>query len=147
MGALTGGTVFLASRADPLGSGRPAWPLFVILVLYFGVVLGFFVQAVQALWPRKAQRQGSSVGRTPERLPLSMREVEDIVAESPRAYREAWEEVDFGRLTGDLTRRLHEMATINRAKYRALDRLYLGLLVVTALSAVVILAIIALRLG
>lgn len=135
MGALTGASFWLVTRSglsDAIGGPRP-WVL-LLLAPYLVVVVGFFLQAVRALWPGPGRRRsGGRADGGPG--PGSVRCFGEASAHDAECYRLAWAGMDLQRLRADLALRIHQMAEINDAKYRALDRVYRGLLIVTVLTA------------
>lgn len=142
MASLNAAVLLFATRTDlraALGGPGKAW-MIAGLLAYGAVAFGFFVHAVWTLWPRGVR--GQPIAASP-----SFRHFEDIVKISPEAYLRSWRELDTERLNADMARRVYQMAVINKAKYTALDRMYLGLLIVTILSAVLIASAIGILLG
>ena len=66
--------------------------------------------------------------------PIGVRIQESILGRDIETYLAAWQDVRIDRLNADLAARAYQLAGVNREKYRALRRLYLGLRVVTALT-------------
>jgi uncharacterized protein YjiK len=137
MGALNIAFFFLATREDVIDY-LPPWLrpfLGFYLLVYAGVALVFFLEAIEALRPRHFQPHVPYPGEAgPEHHPEGLRYHEDIVLRDLEAYRRAWREVRFGRLNAELAVQNHIMARINQDKYRALRRLYGGLRVLTILA-------------
>lgn len=105
------------------------------LLIYVIVALYFFMQAIESLRPRKSQPQVPPVTQTGiEDFPLGIRFYEDILRREPEDYKRAWQEVRMGQLNAELAVQAHALAGINKAKYGALRRLYLGLKIMTMLA-------------
>ena len=134
-GSVTAIVAVIATR-DGLVAGIPAgfrpW-VATVAIGYVAVALGFFVHAAQALWPHPSDR-------TPvepidlDDTPIGVRIQESILGRDIETYLAAWQDVRIDRLNADLAARAYQLAGVNREKYRALRRLYLGLRVVTALT-------------
>jgi uncharacterized protein YjiK len=137
MGALNIAFFFLVTRSElidvlPLAL-RPFLGFY--LLLYAGVALFFFLEAIEALKPRRFRPQLPYPGEGgPDHFPEGLRYFEDIVQRDLEAYRRAWREVRFGQLNAELAVQNHVMARINSDKYRSLRRLYGGLRVLTLLA-------------
>jgi uncharacterized protein YjiK len=137
MGALNIAFFFLATRAE-IVDYLPQWLrpfLGFYLLVYAAVALFFFLEAIEALRPRRFQPHLPYPGEGgPEHYPEGLRYHEDIVMRDLEAYRRAWREVRFGQLNAELAVQNHIMARINVDKYRSLRRLYGGLRVLTILA-------------
>jgi uncharacterized protein YjiK len=137
MGALNIAFFFLATRAE-IVEYLPMWLrpfLGFYLLVYAGVALFFFLEAIEALRPRRFQPHVPYPGEGgPDHYPEGLRYYEDIVLRDLEAYRRAWREVRFGQLNAELAVQNHVMARINLDKYRSLRRLYGGLRVLTILA-------------
>jgi uncharacterized protein YjiK len=137
MGALNIAFFFLATRSDFV-EVLPRWLrpfLGFYLLVYAGVALFFFLEAIEALKPRRFRPHLPYPGDGgPDHYPEGLRYYEDIVLRDLEAYRRAWREVRFGQLNAELSVQNHVMARINLDKYRSLRRLYGGLRVLTLLA-------------
>ncbi|HSD67064.1 MAG TPA: SdiA-regulated domain-containing protein [Vicinamibacteria bacterium] len=137
MGALNVAFFFLATRSD-VADYLPQWLrpfLGFYLLLYAAVALFFFLEAIEALRPRRFKPQLPYPGEGgPEHYPEGVRYYEDIIRRDLEAYRRAWREVRFGQLNAELAVQNHIMAHINLDKYSSLRRLYGGLRVLTLLA-------------
>ena len=103
---------------------------YVLLSLYF------FAYAILALRPRLRQRDRSEKpGRGRLRL------VDDILDRSPDEYFAEWQQVQIGQLNREMSNQAHILARTNAAKYAALGRVYLGLIVLVALTAMMVLTV------
>jgi uncharacterized protein YjiK len=104
-------------------------------LLYIMLALYFFLQAIESLRPRQSQPQVTPVEHTGiEEFPLGIRFYEDILRRDVDAYKKAWQEVRIGQLNAELAVQAHALAEINRAKYKALRKLYKGLQVMTLMA-------------
>jgi uncharacterized protein YjiK len=137
MGALNVAFFLVATRSG-LADYLPRWLRPFIgfyLLAYAGVALFFFLEAIEALRPRRFRPRLPYPGEGgPEHFPEGVRYYEDIVQRDLEAYRRAWREVRFGQLNAELAVQNHVMAQINMDKYRSLRRLYGGLRVLTLLA-------------
>ena len=128
---------FTADALDPLKSSSTAMQIVVGLYMfvYVMVALYFFLQAIESLRPRQSQPQINTVEQTGiEEYPLGIRFYEDILRRDVDAYKKAWQEVRIGQLNAELAVQAHAMAAINKAKYAALRRLYMGLKLMTVMA-------------
>jgi len=146
MGALNVAFFFLVTRTDFIdvlpANLRPFLGFY--LLLYAGVALVFFLQAIETLKPRRFRPRVEYPGDGgAEHHPEGLRYYEDVVMRDLDAYRRAWRDVRFGQLNAELAVQNHVMARINSDKYRSLRRLYGGLRVLTVLAGV-LLAVLAL---
>ncbi len=138
MGALNVLAFLLATRTEFLELIPIGWRsgLGVYLVVYASVAVYFFLQAIEALRPRRFNPRLQYPGEAgPEHFPLGLRYYEDVVLRDIEAHRRAWREVKIGQLNAELSVQTHIMARINQDKYTALRRLYAGLRVMTLLAA------------
>jgi uncharacterized protein YjiK len=137
MAALNVVLFFVAVRSDLVKEIPKAVQPFVgvYILIYALVALYFFLQAIESLRPRKSQPQVSSVAQTGiEEFPLGIRFYEDILRRDVEDYKRAWKDVHVGQLNAELAVQAHAMASLNRAKYAALRRLYSGLKLMTLLA-------------
>ena len=137
LAALNAVNILIAARADQLGlSGLNPWffrgyiPAYVLLSLYF------FAYAISALRPRLRQRHLSG---TPSGGRLRM--VDDILDLDADSYYAAWQQVEIGQLNREMSNHAHVLARTNAAKYHALDRVYMGLVVLVGLTAIMVVTV------
>jgi uncharacterized protein YjiK len=137
MGALNVSFFLLATRSE-IVEYLPLWLrpfLSFYLLVYAGVALFFFLEAIEALRPRRFRPNVPYPGEGgPDHHPEGLRYHEDVVLRDIEAYRRAWREVRFGQLNAELAVQNHVMARINLDKFRSLRRLYGGLRVLTLLA-------------
>jgi uncharacterized protein YjiK len=137
MAALNVAIFFVATRADLAGRLPVRWQpwLAAYFLVYVLVALYFFLQAIESLRPRKNQPRVRYFGEAGlEEHPLGLRFYEDILTRDLEAYRRAWREIRIGQLSNEVAVQAHALAEINRAKFRALGRLYVGLQVMTLMG-------------
>jgi hypothetical protein len=137
MAALNVAIFFVATRTDLAGRLPERWQpwLAAYFLVYVLVALYFFLQAIESLRPRKNQPRVRYFGEAGlEEHPLGLRFYEDILTRDLEAYRRAWREIRIGQLNNEVAVQAHALAEINRAKYRALGRLYVGLQLMTLMG-------------
>lgn len=139
MGALNALLFVLGSRTT-LFDAIPTW-LAVYMGIYTFTALYFFLQAIESLRPRKSQPNVQYRGDADlEDYPVGLRFFVDVLRRDVEAYRRAWREVRIGQLNAEVAIQIHALANINRAKYAALNRLYLGLQIMTVMAALLLAA-------
>lgn len=108
--------------------------------LYAVVTVYYISQAISALRPRGVRSPPSTQLPSQIEPAKSMRVLfyADVVARDRAAYRELWSNLRMDNLTTELSDQLYTLSIINSQKFRALERLYFGLTVMTVLLAVVI---------
>jgi uncharacterized protein YjiK len=138
MGALNVVLFLLATRpelVELIPRALRAW-IGVYLVAYALVAVYFFLQAIEALRPRRFRPRLDHPGEGGhEHFPIGLRYHEDVVLRDLEAHRRAWREVRMGQLNAELAVQTHVMGRTNHDKYIALRRLYGGLRVMTVLGA------------
>jgi uncharacterized protein YjiK len=138
MGALNVVLLFVASRSQVVDNiPDAAWPwLGGYLALYGLVGVYFFLQAIESLRPRSIR---PSVPQTEEfgieDYPIGVRFFHDVLDRDVVSHLRAWRHIRMGQLNAEVARQAYALAAINKQKYRALNRLYLGLKVMTLLAA------------
>jgi hypothetical protein len=126
-----GGESFLPS------TGPLAVIVQVELAAYVIVTVFYVLQAIQALRPRGMRPPNSTSLPSVIEPGKSMRVLfhADVVSRSTPEYRSLWENLRMDNLTTELADSLHTLARITQKKYEALDRLYVGLIVMAGLLA------------
>ena len=141
MGALNVVLFLLATRAELvelIPRAIRAW-IGVYLVVYALVAVYFFLQAIEALRPRRFRPRLEYPGESGhEHFPIGLRYHEDVVLRDLEAHRRVWREVRIGQLNAELAVQTHIMGRTNHDKYIALRRLYGGLRVMTVLGAALV---------
>lgn len=130
MGGLNGVTFLLVARSGAVAALPAALlPWFAgYLALYAVCAVYFFFQAIESLKPRIYSASADP------KLP-GLRFFEGILGRRTDEYRSAWNGASMEQLNEEIAEQIHALSRINRAKYAALRRLYLGLQVLTVLTA------------
>lgn len=103
-------------------------PLLGLYVALYGVAaVYFFFQAIESLKPR------IYMGDADKDL-LGLRFFAGILKRNEEEYRLAWSAVRVDQVSDEIAEQVHTLSRINREKYKALYRLYLGLQVLTILT-------------
>lgn len=97
------------------------------VALYGATALYFFFQAIESLKPR------IYMGGADREL-LGLRFFEGILRRDEEEYRKTWSSVRVEQLSEEIAEQVHILSRINREKYTALYKLYLGLQVLTLLT-------------
>lgn len=141
MGALNAAVLLVVTRGpldETLRAGALGLSFAVLLALYAGCALYFFLLAIETLRPRTGGTEPPPSSVAPGRS-ASVRYNQAIVARSLEAYQQAWGAVRIDNLNAELAIQVHVVAGINVRKYAVLSRLYRGLTFMTALVAVLLL--------
>jgi hypothetical protein len=137
MGALNAVLFIVATRGQFASAVPPAvqaW-LGAGLVIYALVAAYFFLQAIEALRPRRFETRQPVSGGAGEDTPPGLRFYADVLVRDPAAYAAAWQGVNIGQLNAEVARQIYAVSRINDAKYAALRRLYSGLRAMTLAGA------------
>src|SRR4029450_4438145 len=137
MAALNVAIFFVATKFDVTARlpGHKQHSVAVYFLAYVLIAVYFFLQAIESLRPRKNQPRVRYFGETGlEEHPLGVRFYEDILTRDLEAYRRTWREIRIGQLNNEVAVQGDGLDEINRAKYRALGRLYLGLQIMTLMG-------------
>jgi hypothetical protein len=129
MTGLNAAALLLVARSEvwtALSPGLRPW-LGGYLAAYGCTALYFFFQAIESLKPR------IYMGGADKDL-LGIRFFEGILRRSEEEYRGTWSEVRIDQLSEEIAEQVHILSRINREKYTALYKLYLGLQVITVLT-------------
>jgi hypothetical protein len=97
------------------------------VALYGITALYFFFQAIESLKPR------IYMGGADREL-LGVRFFDGILRRDEEEYRTTWNSVRVDQLSEEIAEQVHILSRINREKYTALYKLYLGLQVLTLLT-------------
>jgi hypothetical protein len=144
MGLLNAVNFLLVARTDVFGVTAAAIgaPLAIYAALYAFLSLYFFSQAIEALRPRSARFFRDSgmpnQGPSPSRR---LRAMAHVAVERPDEYYEFWREANLDQLCRELAYTAQSMAAINMDKYGALERVYRGLIALTALTTLLLTAL------
>ncbi|MGE0440211.1 MAG: Pycsar system effector family protein [Gemmatimonadales bacterium] len=134
LGALNAAVFFVLSRGHVIGtlpaSARP-WILG-FLAVYAALTFVFVLYAIDCLRPRLLARVGPP-GDHPTRGLLYW---ETIARYGLADYRRAWSEAHLDEINAEAVVIVHHLAHLLVEKYRALGRLYLGLVILAALAMI-----------
>lgn len=143
MGALNAAIIILGTRAEVLSSLPPNLKLW--LYTYFGVyaiiAIYFLVQAIESLRPRSVPDLALRGTVSEKEESLGLRFFVDALRYDTPTYLKAWQSVRVSQLNAELATQLHTLARINKAKYNAVAKLYLGLQAITVLTAGLLIAL------
>ncbi len=139
MGLLNAVNFLLVARSDVLGaSGAPrGYWLGVYAALYAFVSLFFFSQAIEALRPRSARFFRDPLGQ-PGADQRRLRAMAHVASQEPERYYAFWEEAQVGQLCREVAFTAQSLARMNMEKHAALERVYRGLIGLTALTALLV---------
>lgn len=135
MGALNAAILIIATRSDVVDA-LPKWArpvLYVFLAIYACLAIYFFVQAIESLRPRSIPDVASGATLPEKGGVRGLRFFVDALRYDLQSYIEAWQGVRVSELNAELATQLHTIARINKAKYNAVAKLYLGLRAMTVL--------------
>lgn len=142
MGLLNAVNFLLVARTDVFGVTAAAigTPLAIYAALYAFLSLFFFSQAIEALRPRSDRffRDSTVPGDGP---PRRLRAMAHVAVESQDEYYQFWREANLDQLCRELADSAQSMAAVNMDKYRALERVYRGLIAMTGLTALLLTAL------
>jgi hypothetical protein len=142
MGVVNAGVFLLATRSDHFAPLVPAplRPWFSFLVFPFGcVALVFLVDAYNTLRPRPPSLRSSGLARLDvESRPGGLIFWDSFLTRSVEHYQQAWDTVHAGRLNHELAAMAYALGEGIQAKYRALHRLYIELLIIILLTGVML---------
>ena len=144
MGLLNAVNFLLVARTDVFGVAVASVgpPLAIYAALYAFLSLFFFSQAIEALRPRSARffRDSGMPGDAPT-VARRLRSMAHVAIEQPDEYYDFWREANIDQLCRELAYTAQSMAAINMDKYRALERVYRGLVALTGLTALLLTAL------
>jgi hypothetical protein len=115
------------------------------VVSYAALSIYFFVQAIEALRPRARAllEPVQSLGQDADGLP-GLRFIGNAVAMTAEQYHDAWRRIEVADVTREMALHVQLLARVNTEKYRALDRVFAGLIALTIFTSVLITAIVVL---
>jgi hypothetical protein len=133
LGSLNAINLVIAMRGETIGLPPQSGPLVTMyLACYVMLSLACCFGAIAALRPRGRRRpdaRDDANGRRPLRFP------EPVSSQTLEEYLENWRAADVGQLTHELASLVYETARGNADKLQSLQRVYLGLYVLVALTA------------
>jgi hypothetical protein len=131
--------LIVAQGALPTRSLLIASPAAVYVACYALLSLGFFVYAIGALRPRESTASLGGDGRDRKR-PLLQLDAEDL-EEPASAYAARWQDARIGDMNLEVAAMIHGLSRQNAEKLEALRRVYGGLYVLVALTAIALVSI------
>jgi hypothetical protein len=144
LGALNAVNVLIAIRAPQIDAdGLNHVFIQVYVAGYVLISLYFFVYAIMALRPRVGRMHRTGEARAGGALP-GLRLMDDILATDIDDYYELWRTAEVGQLDREMALQAHLLARANAEKFKAVRRVFQGLLLLVGLTALLV-AIIALH--
>ena len=138
MGLLNAVNFLLVARSDVFGSGAGLGRgLAIYAAGYAFLSLYFFSQAIEALRPRGAKFYGPASAKA-SGSSQRLRSMAHVAMQSPEELYDLWQSAQVGQLSREVAFQAQALARINIEKYRALERVYRGLVGLTALTAVLV---------
>jgi hypothetical protein len=145
LGALNAVNVLIVIRAPQIDAdGLNHTFIQVYVAGYVIISLYFFVYAIMALRPRAGRMHRAGEARADGGVP-GLRLMNDILATDIDDYYELWRTAEVGQLDREMALQAYLMARANAEKFRAVHRVFGGLLLLVGLTALLV-AIIALHL-
>ena len=141
LGTLNALNLLIVARPDVLSQANvPSEPVpgvAIYVVVYVGISLFLFVQAIVALKPRATPLIGKPEG--PDRR---LRHFGAIISQSAEEYLQGWREATIATVLKELAFHVQLSARVVAAKYVAIGRLYLGLMVLVFMTGSMLTAIV-----
>jgi hypothetical protein len=109
--------------------------------LYAFVSLYFFSQAIDALRPREPRLHREATSGHGAHSPRRLRSMAHVALQGPDEHYELWTNAQVGQLSKEVAYQAQALARINVEKYRALARVYNGLIALTGLTALLVTAL------
>ena len=143
MGLLNAVNFLLVARPDVLGVTAAAvgTALAGYAALYAFLSLYFFSQAIEALRPRSARFFRDSGMPDDTTASRRLRSMAHVAIQQPDEYYDFWRDANIDQLCRELAYTAQSMAAINMDRYRALERVYRGLIALTGLTALLLSAL------
>ena len=114
---------------------QPAFPYVLVPLALLAVI--FLVDAYNSLRPRPPALQEATGGVSHD-PPLGLVFWDRILMETVAEYQAAWDQAHQGQLNHELAAMAHSLARNIHAKYAALHRLYIELLLIILLASVIL---------
>jgi hypothetical protein len=140
IGVLNAGVFALISRAHLLASMTPgvkAW-LVGMIIVYGLLTMAFVLHAIECLRPRPLDSALPDAPAPTGTAPLGLLFWEVAGRQDLAGFHEKWDRVRMGQINREAEAIFHALSGVVRVKYRALHRLYLGLVVLVILATVVL---------
>lgn len=142
MGVVNAGVFILATRSDHYAAMVPppirSW--FPFLIFPFGIIaLVFLVDAYNTLRPRPPTLPAEGIeGHDIDCRPVGVIFWDSFLTRSVEHYQRSWESVHAGQLNNELAAMAYSLGKGIQSKYRALNRLYIELLLIILLAGVLL---------
>lgn len=132
LGALNAAVFFVLSRGHAIAALPPLTQPWMVgfLVLYAALTFVFVLYAIDCLRPRLLRK----VASPGEHEPRGLLYWETIARYPPDEYRRAWSEAHLDEINAEAVVVVQRLACLLERKYRALGRLYGGLVILSALA-------------
>lgn len=144
LGALNAINVLVAIRAPQIDADGLSHTFIQVYVAgYVLISLYFFVYAIMALRPRVGRMHRTGEARAGGGLP-GLRLMDDMLATDIDDYYELWRTAEVGQLDREMALQAYLLARANADKFKAVRRVFQGLLLLVGLTALLV-AIIALH--
>jgi hypothetical protein len=144
LGALNAVNVLIAIRAPQIDAdGLNHTFIQAYVAGYVILSLYFFVYAIMALRPRAGRMHRAGEPRAGGGVP-GLRLMDDILVTDIDDYYELWRTAEVGQLDREMALQAYLLARANAEKFRAVHRVFRGLLLLVGLTALLV-AIIALQ--
>lgn len=141
LGALNAVNVLIAIRAPQIDAGGLNHTFIQVYVAgYVLISLYFFVYAIMALRPRDGRMHRTGEARAESGVP-GLRLMDDILATDIDSYYELWRTAEVGQLDREMALQAHLLARANAEKFRAVHRVFHGLLLLVGLTALLVMII------
>lgn len=139
LGLLNAVNFLLVARSDVFGASGASLGrgLAVYSAIYAFLALYFFSQAIEALRPRGAKLH-SGPAHDGSSDTSRLRSMAHVARQDPDALYARWQEAQVGQLSREVAYQVQSLARINVEKYAALERVYRGLVGLTALTALLV---------
>ena len=139
LGVLNAGVFALISRAH-LFTGMPSVvkPWLIGMVIVYGLLtMAFVLHAIDCLRPRPLEKAWSGEAAPPGEV-QGLLFWEAAGRHDLSKYHEKWDRVRMAQINREAEAIFHTLSGVVRAKYRALHRLYLGLVVLVVLGTLLL---------
>jgi hypothetical protein len=141
LGALNAVNILIAIRAPEIDADGLNHTFIQIYVTgYVLISLYFFVYAIMALRPRVGRMHREGEARAGGSTP-GLRLMDDILATDIDEYYDLWRKAEVGQLDQEMALQAYLLARANSDKFRAVNRVFHGLLLLVVLTAVLVLII------
>ena len=140
IGVLNAGVFALITRAHLLAGMTPAVKSWLVgmIIVYGLLTMAFVLHAIECLRPRPLDSALPDVPGPLGAEPLGLLFWEVAGRQDLDAFHEKWDRVRMAQINREAEAIFHALSGVVRVKYRALHRLYLGLVVLVILATLVL---------